>query len=160
MFERVITIISIISQYLIEDIDVFDQEMEIVEDLMSLGFETGEIEAAFNWIANLSQGIKRGDEALDAEELGQYVRIFTAEEKRLLTNPARGYLMKLHNLDLVNAPLLEEIIDQAMLLDAPAVGVEEIKMISTMVVMFSQSGPDAKTRFLRFIEADAEVMYH
>ncbi|MCD6151161.1 MAG: DUF494 family protein [Deltaproteobacteria bacterium] len=160
MFERVITIISIISQYLIEDIDVFDQEMEIVEDLMSLGFETGEIEAAFNWIANLSQGIKRGDEALDAEELGQYVRIFTAEEKRLLTNPARGYLMKLHNLDLVNAPLLEEIIDQAMLLDTSAVGVEEIKMISTMVVMFSQSGPDAKTRFLRFIEADAEVMYH
>jgi Smg protein len=160
MLERVITIISIISQYLIEDIDVFDQEMEIVEDLMSLGFETGEIEAAFNWIANLSQGIKRGDEALDAEELGQYVRIFTAEEKRLLTNPARGYLMKLHNLDLVNAPLLEEIIDQAMLLDTPAVGVEEIKMISTMVVMFSQSAADAKTRFLRFVEADAEVMYH
>ncbi|HDJ28556.1 MAG TPA: DUF494 family protein [Proteobacteria bacterium] len=160
MFERVITIISIISQYLIEDIDVFDQEMEIVEDLMSLGFETGEIEAAFNWIANLSQGIKRGDEALDAEELGQYVRIFTAEEKRLLTNPARGYLMKLHNLDLVNAPLLEEIIDQAMLLDTSAVGVEEIKMISTMVVMFSQSAADAKTRFLRFVEADAEVMYH
>jgi Smg protein len=160
MFERVITIISIIFQYLIEDIDVFDQEMEIVEDLMSLGFESGEIEAAFNWIANLSQGIKRGDEALDAEELGQYVRIFTAKEKRLLTNPARGYLMKLHNLDLVNAPLLEEIIDQAILLDTPAVGVEEIKMISTMVVMFSQSGLDAKTRFLRFIEADAEVMYH
>ncbi len=160
MFERVITIISIISQYLIEDIDVFDQEMEIVDDLMSLGFETGEIEAAFNWMANLSQGIKRGDEALDAEELGQYVRIFTAEEKRLLTNPARGYLMKLHNLDLVNAPLLEEIIDQAILLDTPAVGVEEIKMISTMVVMFSQSGADAKTRFLRFVEADAEVMYH
>ena len=160
MFERVITIISIISQYLIEDIDVFDQEMEIVEDLMSLGFESGEIEAAFNWIANLSQGIKRGDEALDAEELGQYVRIFTAEEKRLLTNPARGYLMKLQNLDLVNAPLLEEIIDQAILLDTPAVGVDEIKMISTMVVMFSQSGYDAKTRFLRFIEADAEVMYH
>ena len=160
MFERVITIISIISQYLIEDIDVFDQEMEIVEDLMSLGFEAGEIEAAFNWIANLSQEIKRGDEALDAEELGQYVRIFTAEEKRLLTNPARGYLMKLHNLDLVNAPLLEEIIDQAMLLDTSAVGVEEIKMISTMVVMFSQSAADAKTRFLRFVEADAEVMYH
>jgi len=160
MFERVITIISIISQYLIEDIDVFDQEMEIVDDLMSLGFETGEIEAAFNWMANLSQGIKWGDEALDAEELGQYVRIFTAEEKRLLTNPARGYLMKLHNLDLVNAPLLEEIIDQAILLDTPAVGVEEIKMISTMVVMFSQSGADAKTRFLRFVEADAEVMYH
>ncbi|MEA2107928.1 MAG: DUF494 family protein [Pseudomonadota bacterium] len=162
MFERVIAIISIISQYLIEDIDVFDQEIEIVEDLVSLGFESGEIEAAFNWIANLSQGqgIKRGDEALDAEELGQYVRIFTAEEKRLLTNPARGYLMKLHNLDLVNAPLLEEIIDQAILLDTPAVGVEEIKMISTMVVMFSQSGPDAKTRFLRFVEADAEVMYH
>ena len=160
MFERVITIISIISQYLIEDIDVFDQEMEIVDDLMSLGFETSEIEAAFNWMANLSQGIKWGDEALDAEELGQYVRIFTAEEKRLLTNPARGYLMKLHNLDLVNAPLLEEIIDQAILLDTPAVGVEEIKMISTMVVMFSQSGADAKTRFLRFVEADAEVMYH
>ncbi|MEA1923022.1 MAG: DUF494 family protein [Pseudomonadota bacterium] len=160
MFERVIAIISIISQYLIEDIDIFDQEIEIVEDLMSLGFETGEIEAAFNWIANLSQGTKRGDEALDAEELGRYVRIFTAEEKRLLTNPARGYLMKLHNLDLVNAPLLEEIIDQAILLDTPAVGVEEIKMISTMVVMFSQSGADAKTRFLRFVEADAEVMYH
>ncbi len=33
-------------------------------------------------------------------------------------------------------------------------------MISTMVVMFSQSAADAKTRFLRFVEADAEVMYH
>jgi len=160
MFERVIAVISIISQYLIEDIDVFDQEMEIVDDLMALGFETSEIEAAFSWIANLSQGIKRGDEALDAEYLGQYVRIFTAEEKRLLTNPARGYLMKLHNLELVNAPLMEEIIDQAILLDTPAVGVEEIKMISTMVVMFSQSAADAKSRFLQFIEADAEVIYH
>ncbi len=160
MFERVLAVISIISQYIIEDIDVFDQEMEIVEDLMSLGFEPGEIEAAFNWIANLSQGIKGGDEVLEAEELGRYVRIFTAEEKRLLTNPARGYLMKLHRLDLVNAPLLEEIIDQAILLDTPAVGVEEIKMISTMVVMFSQSGAETKNRFLQFIEADAEVMYH
>ncbi|MBN2333291.1 MAG: DUF494 family protein [Deltaproteobacteria bacterium] len=160
MFERMLAIISIISQYIMEDIDVLDQEGEIVEDLLSLGFETDEIEAAFNWIANLSRGVNRTDEALDAQEFGRYVRIFTAEEKRLLSNPARGYLMKLHNLDLVDAPLLEEIIDQALLLDTPAVGVEEIKMISTMVVMFSQSAADAKTRFLRFIEADAEVMYH
>ncbi|MBW1646484.1 MAG: DUF494 family protein [Deltaproteobacteria bacterium] len=158
MFERMLTIIGIVSQYIMDDIDIFDQELEIVEDLLSLGFEPGEIEAAFNWISNLSRETSR-PEMLAAGHYGEYIRIFTIEEKRLLSNSARGYLMKLHNLDLVDHVLLEEIIDQVMLLDAPSVGVEEIKMISTMVVMFSRSGAD-KNRFLRFIEADAEVVYH
>jgi len=158
MFERMLTIISIISQYIMEDVDIFEQELQIFDDLLSVGFEPGEIEAAFSWITNLSKETSC-QEAADAENYGGFVRIFTPEEKRLLTNSARGYLMKLHNLDLVDYSLLEEIIDQAVLLDAASIGVEEIKMISTMVVMFSNSCAD-KNRFLRFIEADAEVVYH
>ena len=30
MFERMLTIIGIVSQYIMDDIDIFDQELEIV----------------------------------------------------------------------------------------------------------------------------------
>ena len=56
MYQRVMAIIGIISDYLADEIDLYEQEEEIVDDLVSLGFDFPEIETAFSWIANLSQG--------------------------------------------------------------------------------------------------------
>jgi uncharacterized protein Smg (DUF494 family) len=160
MFQRMLTIIGIISQYILEEIDVFDSEEEIGEDLISLGFEPVEIEAAFTWLANLSGGGQPSHEPLLSQMHGDYIRIFTAEEKRMLSNAARGYLLRLYNLDLVDAPMLEEIIDQTMLLDTNGIDVDDIKMISAMVAMFSATEQEDRQRLLHYLETDSDMLYH
>jgi len=160
MYQRVMAIIGIISDYLTDDIDLYEQEEEIVDDLVSLGFDFPEIETAFSWIANLSQGKDLNLQLLDLEADSGFQRLFTSEERQSLSQGARSWLSKLRQMDIVDQTTVEDIIDQSLFLSGYRVGLEEIKVIATMVVVVGNSDTGLRDRFLNFLENDHDVVFH
>ena len=160
MYQRVMAIIGIISDYLADDVDLFEQEEEIVGDLVSLGFDFPEIETAFSWIANLSQGKGLNRELLEIDPEAGFQRVFNDDELQLLSRAARTWLYKLRHLDILDQTAIEDIIDQAHFLGGVRVGLEEIKVIATMVILVGAPAGRLRERFLDFLEKDQELVFH
>jgi len=160
MYQRVMAIIGIISDYLADEIDLYEQEEEIVDDLVSLGFDFPEIETAFSWIANLSQGKDLNLRLLDLEPENGFQRHFTPEERQTFSRGVRIWLLKLRQMDILDQATVEDIIDQAMFLGGIRVGLEEIKVIATMVVIVGRPNLIVRDRFLNFMENDQDIVFH
>lgn len=160
MYQRVMAIIGIISDYLADEVDLFEQEDEIVDDLVSLGFDFPEIETAFGWIANLSQGKELNLNLLDLEPESGFQRHFSQEEMRLLSADARTWLVKLRQLEIIDQIAVEDIIDQALILGGSHVGSEDIKVIATMVIVVGHLDTVVRERFLDFLENDQGIVFH
>lgn len=160
MYQRVMAIIGIISDYLTDDIDLYEQEEEIVDDLVSLGFDFPEIETAFSWIANLSHGKDLNLQLLDLEAESGFQRLFTLEERQSLSQGARTWLSKLRQMDIVDQATVEDIIDQSLFLGGYRVGLEEIKVIATMVVVVGNPDGGLRERFSSFLDSDSDIVFH
>ncbi|MCK5681387.1 DUF494 family protein [bacterium] len=160
MYQRVMAIIGIISDYLADEVDLFEQEEEIVDDLVSLGFDFSEIETAFGWIANLSQGKELNLHLLDLEPESEFQRHFSLEERQSLSVDSRTWLTKLRQMEILSQVAVEDIIDQAIMLGGSQIGLEDIKVISTMVIVVGHLDTVVRERFLDFLENDQDIVFH
>ncbi len=113
-------------------------ETELVEELLSAGFEADEIDAAFSWMNGLSTAAQEGADAF-SPTVSQ--RIFTAEECRVLTRKARGFLIRLRSLGLLDDLTQEEVVDRAFQVGEEPVSIREIKVI-TALTLFARTNED------------------
>jgi len=104
--ERVLAIVSLIAQYFLEDRDL-TSEGDLVDELMSSGFESDEIDAAFSWMENQALHSPAQTELL--HPMTSY-RVFTDEEKRVLDVEARGFLARLRDMGILNNEELRDFV--------------------------------------------------
>ncbi len=155
MRERVLAIVSIIAQYVMEERQ-FMTESEIVEELLSEGFEAEEIDAAFSWMENISLA----SSSRSRTELTQpSFRIFTPEENRAMSMEARGFLFRLRSMGIVDDELLEEIIDRSLQTAEDEVTLKEVKAISALT-LFARSQDEWRREVDCFLEDDWSRLYH
>ena len=137
MRERVLAIVTILARYFLEDRD-FLSETELVEELLSVGFEADEIDAAFSWMQGLTSA---ANDSKDNFKASNTQRIFSAEECRVLTQEARGFLIRLRSLGLLDDTSQEEIIDRAFQLGEETVSIKAVKVI-TALTLFARTNED------------------
>lgn len=138
MRERVLAIVTILARYFLEERNLIS-ETELVEELLSVGFDEDEIDAAFNWMQGLSPA---SDAPVEQKQLATYnQRIFTPEERRLLSDDARGFLIRLRNLGILDDDAQEEIIERAFQLEDEDISLKEIKVM-TALSLFARSNAD------------------
>jgi len=152
--ERVLAIVSIIAQYVMEERDSLT-ENELVEELLSVGFEEEEIAAAFNWMENVSLAQHQKTPTTLG---GTTHRVFTAEEKRLLSSEARGFLIRLRTLAILDDELEEEVIERAMRAEG-GVSLPELKTLVALT-LFSRSHDDWRREVDCIMEDDWSRLYH
>ncbi len=63
-------------------------------------------------------------------------------------------------MDIVDQVVVEDILDQAMMLGGPHISIEDIKVISTMVIVVGHLDSVIRERFLDFLENDQEIIFH
>ena len=137
MRERVLAIVSLIAQYFLEDRDL-TSEGDLVDELLSIGFDSDEIDAAFNWMENQALHPPAQTELLPP--MTSY-RVFTDEEKRVLDVEARGFLARLRDMGILNNEVQEEIILKALQLADEDLSLKEIKTI-TVLTLFARAQND------------------
>lgn len=130
MNERVLVIVTIIAQYILSDLD-FPVESDLVNELLASGFAADEINAAFLWMERLN---RNPVERLAPTFRAPTFRVFAPQESCLLSLEARGFLVRLRILGLIDEILFEEMIQLATAGASDELGLAEIKSVAAQVL--------------------------
>ena len=157
MRERVLAIVSFIAQYFLDDRDMMT-ESDLVEELLSIGFEAEEIDAAFCWMESQALSAPVGSEtSLSAPALSH--RVFSTEESRTLSPEARGFLIRLRTMGILDDETQEEVIEKALMMAEDEISLKEIKTI-TVLAMFANSQNEWRREFDCLLEDDWQRLLH
>lgn len=151
MRERVLAIVSFIAQYFLDDRDVMT-ESDLFEELLSVGFEAEEIDAAFCWMENQTLSPPTS-EGVSLSPPVQSHRVFSTEERRAIAPEARGFLVRLRAMGILDDELQEEIIEKALHMADDEVSRKEIKTI-TILTIFANSQNEWRREFDYLLEDD------
>jgi len=154
--ERVLAIVSIIAQYVMEDRD-FLTENDIVEQLLEDGFDAEEIDAAFSWMETIS--LQSGANPARSRLSMPTQRILTRDEELLLSQDAQGFLVRLRALGIIDDDLHEEILERALRGEEDEISLREIKAV-TALTLFTRSQHDWRREVDCFMEDDWTRLYH
>lgn len=156
MSERVLAIVSIIAQFAMIERDRLNTG-ELVEALISEGFDAEEIDAAFRWMETVS--LHPGPASEPASLRLPTQRIFTAEETRGISAEARGFLIRLRAMGILDDEIEESIIERALQVAEDEVGLQEIKALTTLA-LFSRTSHDWRREVDCFLTDDWARMVH
>lgn len=149
MRERVLAIVSLIAQYFLEERDVMT-ENDLFEELLSVGFDAEEIDAAFDWMESQTLGAS-APTSLTAP--ATTFRVFSSEENRVLSSGARGFLTRLRSMGILDDEVHEEVIQKSLDLAEDEVSLKEIKTIAVLA-LFSRAQNEWRREFDCLLEDD------
>jgi Smg protein len=148
--ERVLAIVNLITQYFLEEHEP-KSESDLVEELLAVGFDADEIDAAFSWMEDQTLRPPRQEDGLTAPVLSH--RVFSPEEPRILCGEARGFLVRLRSLGILDEELFEEIIHKSVEMSDEEVSFREIKTIA-ILALFARSQHQWRHEFDCLLEDD------
>lgn len=149
MRERVLAIVTLIAQYFLEEHEP-KSEHDLVEELLAIGFGAEEIDAAFLWLEDETLRPPAGD-ALTPLPLSH--RVFTREEELALNCEARGFLVRLRSLGILDEELFEEIVYKSVLASEEEIALREIKTI-TVLALFARTQHQWRQEYECLLEDD------
>lgn len=115
-------------------------------ELRDLGYSDEEIAEAYSLITQRSQF---GGETLFSffPERMVSTRLLTSEERFRLSHEAQSFLLKIAHVGVISTPQLEGILEAALNSGAGAISVDEIKHITSGVLMDERPDEDAVIHF-------------
>ncbi|WP_305041958.1 DUF494 family protein [Geoalkalibacter sp.] len=156
MRDRVLAIVSIITQFIMEQNDLLHHEDQVVQELLDIGYGIDEIDAAFSWMEN--QTLDVAEPSLPCLGVASQ-RIFTTRENLVLSREARGFLVRLRTLGILDNPMEEEIIERAMHEAEEEVGLDEIKHIA-ILSLYSRAQHQWRKEVDCILDDDWSALYH
>jgi len=128
---------------------------ELKEDLERAGFGDRQIERALDWLDALNT-----TEVARSTSRSAAMRIFDSVETEKLDAHARGYLLRLEQIGILEPAQRELVIDRLLALDNEEIDVEHTKWV-VMMVLFSQPGQqDAYAQMEDLVFADDSAWVH
>ena len=136
MRERVLAIVNLIAKYVMGSEGSPISEQELVAELMSEGFDAQEINDAFSWMEStaLDQTQQQQSES-NISTSSSTMRMFSAEECRLIDTEARGFLIRLRSMGLINDDIEEELIDRIVVAAEEPVSLQEMKILTALSLL-------------------------
>ena len=126
--------------YMEEEIEMFPDSDVIRTELLEAGFESREVNKAFDWLDSLSL-----QQAVNSSVTAT-LRIFCAQEIAKLDLECRNLILFLEQNGILNSVNREIVIDRAMALEDEEISMEKLKWIVLMILL---SQPDEEIAFSR-----------
>jgi len=149
----------IFSSYADRDDNLPDDRDGIEADLSAAGFDSTEIEKAFDWLDDLAQA----DDIPSMTQSSHSTRILSPEELLRLPQNSQGFLLFLEQSGVLTPKLRELVINRVMALDADSeVDLEELKWVVMMVLFNSSEDHDESTlmHYEDIVFADQPALFH
>ena len=117
-----------------------DDRESLDQYLQGAGFFPHEISRAFNWLESL------GDEArpLNPPIRTNTIRIFSADEQRIIDTECQSYLLFLEHAGVLNMESREQVIDRVLELEDDEFNLDRLKWVILMVLL---NRPDEDNSF-------------
>lgn len=137
MKESVLDVLMYLFENYMED-DSFHADPESLKlQLSDAGFVNTQINKAFNWLQDLSDGQNENPTELSHGESS--FRIFNDDEIEKLSLECRGFLHNLENMGIIDQASRELIVDRFMALESDETDLEQFKWV-VLMVLFNQPG--------------------
>ena len=128
---------------------------ELKEDLERAGFGDRQIERALDWLDALNT-----TDVVRTTPKSAAMRIFDSAEIEKIDARARGYLLQLEQIGILEPAQRELVIDRLLALDNEEIDVEQTKWV-VMMVLFSQPGQqEAYAQMEDLVFADDSAWVH
>ncbi len=114
MNKKVIEILSILIQKMLQDEDLWRKQEDIIIDLEDQGYTIENISEAFEIIFSEVISVEDRDFYIDYEMPSGYNRVFTKVENFYFSNQVKAIIYKLNSLSILSADELEIIIYRMM----------------------------------------------
>jgi Smg protein len=157
--ERVLAIVNLIAKYVLGAEDAPINEQELVAELLSVGFETEEINDAFSWMESAALQEPPCQLAADTPMRQPSYRLFSREEQSAMSLEAIGFLVKLRAMGMLPDEAQEEIIERALRAAEEPINLQEIKIISALTLL-SRANNLWQREIDCFLDNDWVRIYH
>ncbi len=156
MRERFLDLVTLLARYLFED--GREDEQTVMEELVAEGHDAQDIREALEWLEQVAAA--RGGQPIARPDGDQSAaRVLTPAEQLKIDALAFGFLMRLRQLGLLDALLLERVLERAMEVEMDEIGLDEIKQIAALV-LFDRSPHEVRGHVLDLVEDRRERVYH
>jgi Smg protein len=142
-------------QYLGDDNTVLNERDDMHNRLEEMGFEHREITQAFDWLEDLTQ--LQGAAEISTPCQGNSMRIFSEEEKILLNEDCRGFLIYLEQTGILTPVTREVVLDRVFALDQE-LDIEQLKWIA-MIILHTHPGEENAFAWMESLVFDEIVDY-
>jgi len=140
-----------------EDQPPVDQDL-LEDELAEAGFSNAHIRKALHWLDELAEGLAApGSPATGA---GRSMRHYSAPECERLDIAARGLLLFLEQIGILDPISRELVIERVLAIDHKAVSVDEVRWVVLLVLLNSPGQEDAFARMEELIYDEAPVYLH
>jgi Smg protein len=160
MKEGVIDVLMyIFSSYADHEDSLPEDRDGINADLKAAGFDTLEIDKAFEWL----DGLALADDIPPVDQSPAAIRIFCAEETQRLDLNSQGFLIFLEQSGVLTPKLRELVVNRVMALDDNSeIDIEELKWVVMMVLFNSAEEHDENTlmHYEDIVFADQPAIFH
>lgn len=128
-------LLYLFENYMEDEVEMLPDSEIIKTELQEAGFETREVNKAFDWLESLS--LQRAIKSI----VPHAFRIFCREEQARLDIECQNFIMFLEHSSILNPANREIVIDRAMALEDEDISIEKLKWIVLMVLL-SQPGEE------------------
>lgn len=104
-------------------------------ELADAGFQEDEVERALSWLRTLRAGGAGPVNLLAVPPTA--TRVPSLDEGRKLTPAARGFLLRMERAGIVDQTLREALYEKALKVDAPELGVREVRLLLSLLLRAS-----------------------
>ncbi len=160
MKENVIDVLMFLfDNYLSLEEGMPQDEISLAYELREAGFETQNINKAFDWLGQLAD-IKQKPCLLGRAPGQQSMRFYSQPEISKLNIACRGFLLNLEGAGLLEAAIREVIIDRVMAIDVPMLSLQQFKRIVGLI-MINHTGQEEMLHWVENLVCDQnENIFH
>jgi Smg protein len=140
-----------------EDQPPVDQDL-LEDELAEAGFSNAHIRKALHWLDELAEGLAAPGST--ATGVGGSMRHYSAPECERLDIAARGLLLFLEQIGILDPISRELVIERVLAIDHKVVSVDEVKWVVLLVLLNSPGQEDAFARMEELIYDEAPAYLH
>jgi Smg protein len=112
--------------------DIRPDQSTLSKELFAAGFDQEDINGAFDWFSALEEMTQQADASAAGHGLG--FRVYAETETEKISSESLSFMMFLEQAKVLNPAQRELVIDRAMALPQPEVGIEETRWIVLMAL--------------------------
>ncbi len=132
-------LVYLFENYIHNQSEIYVNQADLTKELVKAGFHDDDIFKALRWLEHLSELQDSHVKPYLTKTSTRAVRIFTVEEQRKLDVECRSFLMFLEQINVLDLPTREMVMDRVMELDSSEVSLEDLKWV-VLMVLFNAPG--------------------
>ena len=127
-------LVYLFENYIHNESEIYVNQADLTRELVKAGFHDDDIFKALRWLENLSKLQESHVKPYLTKVNSTAVRIYTVEEQRKLETECQGFLLFLEQINVLDAPTREMVLDRVMDLDQSSVSLDDLKWVVLMVL--------------------------